>query len=298
MHPIAHATIAATVITSALGAFVLCLLVFRYGFEPAEEESLEAKHRRYFVTRLGHAAGAVFFAITAGLAGIALGLPAPKVAEAPRPADRVAFAPAQDLATLREEHLRLGEVVHGLGQSVQGLGERVGRAEAVAQRLITRASETKVEDKPAPRRPIAPTPTSRPASTTRTAPVIVPAPRSDAAPAAIPVAVTPTARPSAGSAPQAGPASEAPQPSGMALAAAAPTPAPTPIPTPTLSAVSAPTAVAEAKAPTEPHRVVDRRPEPTRSFTSEAARLGEAFVRSFANATRTVRQFVQDLAVE
>jgi hypothetical protein len=147
MHPIAHATITATVVTSALGALVLCLLVFRYGFEPPEDESLDARHRRFFVTRLGHAAGAVFFAITAGLAGIALGLPAPRVAEAPRPAAAVAFAPAGEVATLRAEHRRLGEIVHGLGQAVQGLGDRVTHAEGTAQRLSAVVTDTVKERK-------------------------------------------------------------------------------------------------------------------------------------------------------
>ncbi|HXG16759.1 MAG TPA: hypothetical protein VNK50_10950, partial [Calidithermus sp.] len=54
------------VLTSA-GAFLMCLLVIRYGFTPLDEDPEEAAHR-LFLTRLAHAAAAVCFAGAALLA--------------------------------------------------------------------------------------------------------------------------------------------------------------------------------------------------------------------------------------
>ena len=59
MHAIAHYGLGLSIVTSALGAFMLCLLVFRYGFAPPDEEAPNERYRRHFVTRLGHAASAV-----------------------------------------------------------------------------------------------------------------------------------------------------------------------------------------------------------------------------------------------
>lgn len=127
MHSIAHYA-AAIILTSALGAFVLCLLVIRYGFTPAEDEPPPARHRRFFVTRLGHAAGAVCFAITAALAGVALG----ESARAPAGVAPVVSEPV-DVAPL---HAGQAQLAH----DVRTLDERIERTEALLAELRAAAA--------------------------------------------------------------------------------------------------------------------------------------------------------------
>lgn len=128
MHSIAQYGLGLSIVTSALGAFMLCLLVFRYGFAPPDEEAPDERYRRHLVTRLGHAAGAVCFAISAGLAAIVLGAPTHVESQAP-----VATVPPAELATLRSENRRLGDSVHTLTA-------RLDEAETAMQRL--RATST------------------------------------------------------------------------------------------------------------------------------------------------------------
>jgi hypothetical protein len=78
MHALAHSAtpwaLPAVIVTSALGALLMCLLVLRYGFPgdtEAESSPAEASRRR-LLTRLGHAAAGVCFAISAMLGLVAL----------------------------------------------------------------------------------------------------------------------------------------------------------------------------------------------------------------------------------
>jgi hypothetical protein len=136
MHSIAHYA-AGIIIASALGAFVLCLLVIRYGFTPADDEPLPVRHRRFFVTRLGHAAGAVCFAITASLGGVALSL----ASRTPAPVAPVARAPAVDIGPLEAGQTRLAH-------DLRSLDERIERAEAALAELRTASAA------PPPRRAV------------------------------------------------------------------------------------------------------------------------------------------------
>lgn len=146
MHPIAYYAVAATILTSALGAFLLCVLVFRYGFEPPEDEVVEDRHRRFFVTRLGHAGGAVCFAITAGLAAVALGMPSRTVVDVPRP--EVTRA---DVAALRAGDSRVDE-------ALRAIAERLARTEtsiADVRANAARAADVAKAERAAASRPVA-----------------------------------------------------------------------------------------------------------------------------------------------
>jgi len=89
MPPSAHAALVISIIASAIGALVMCLLVARYGLTPAAEEADSGTQRLF--TRFGHALGGVCFAATAIMAIVALGVPrqvppSPAVAVQPDPA--------------------------------------------------------------------------------------------------------------------------------------------------------------------------------------------------------------------
>ena len=131
MQTIAHYA-AAIILTSALGAFVLCLLVIRYGFVQADDEPLPTRHRRFFVTRLGHAVGAVCFAITAGLAAVALTLGSRPALPFASDASAPGAAAVVDVAPLQAGQTRLAH-------DMRALDERIERAEAVLAELRTAA---------------------------------------------------------------------------------------------------------------------------------------------------------------
>jgi hypothetical protein len=72
MSPLAYSALTAVIFTSAAGALVMCLLVFKYGFAPSADELPSASVRRLFITRLGHALAGTCFAATAILAAVTL----------------------------------------------------------------------------------------------------------------------------------------------------------------------------------------------------------------------------------
>jgi hypothetical protein len=61
----------ATILASALGAIVLCLVLLLYGFPRDSEDESPSRARRLFVIRLGHAVAAACFAAAAILGGVA-----------------------------------------------------------------------------------------------------------------------------------------------------------------------------------------------------------------------------------
>jgi hypothetical protein len=281
MHSIAHDGLGVSIITSALGAFLLCLLVFRYGFSPADDESPEQRSRRQFVTRLGHAAGAVCFAITAGLAAVALGVSDRSSAEAPA----ALAAPSPELRVLRTENQRLGETVHTLGA-------RLTEPEAALQRLHATSTETskKIDrlDRGAATARVAPTPSARESrrpgvERLDSAP---PAPRRFApgvesrAPVLRPAAVSPATRPVSL------PPVDAPS--------AAITPAPQATTTPDAPPVRT-TAVAERAPTTVAVSAPAVEPDPIDSASRGVTRLGGTLTRGFLNIGKSIRRFVEDL---
>lgn len=72
MSPLAYSALTAVIFTSAAGALVMCLLVFKYGFAPSPDELPPGSMRRVFITRLGHALAGTCFATTAILAAVTL----------------------------------------------------------------------------------------------------------------------------------------------------------------------------------------------------------------------------------
>src|SRR5256885_10583829 len=76
MSPLAHTALAASIVLSALGAVVICLLTAVYGFAPPDGEPPSRATRRLFLTHVGHVVAAACFAGTAILLAVALGQPA------------------------------------------------------------------------------------------------------------------------------------------------------------------------------------------------------------------------------
>ena len=72
MEPTAQYALTGSVVASALGGITLSLLIVGYGFTSAEDETPDAARRRLFLIRIGHAAAAVCFAVTALLSVVAL----------------------------------------------------------------------------------------------------------------------------------------------------------------------------------------------------------------------------------
>src|SRR5919109_220367 len=72
MPPSAHTALVVSIVASAVGALVMCLLVARYGLRP---KSAQDDERGLLATRFGHALAGVCFAATGILAIVALSVP-------------------------------------------------------------------------------------------------------------------------------------------------------------------------------------------------------------------------------
>ena len=73
MDALARYALFGCVLASSLGGIAVCVVGFKYGLAPpAEDDPIEATHRRLFVTHLAHAFAVVAFALTAMLAGSVL----------------------------------------------------------------------------------------------------------------------------------------------------------------------------------------------------------------------------------
>ncbi len=108
-----------SVVASAVGGIVLCLLIVRYGFGPPDDEAPAAARRRLFFTRLGHSLAAVCFAVTALLSVTAL---------APRAAGT---APGDMPARLADE-------IRTLEARIQALEAGIGRLQGTLDGLLRR----------------------------------------------------------------------------------------------------------------------------------------------------------------
>jgi hypothetical protein len=122
MSSLAQAALGASIVVSAAGAVVLCIITVVYGFTPPSEEAPERATRRLFLTRAGHALAAACFAGTAILIAVALAQPV----RGPAPTG-VTSALTSRLDTLVE---RLG-----------GVEERMKDSEKTLQRLETEVSD-------------------------------------------------------------------------------------------------------------------------------------------------------------
>jgi len=233
MPPLAHAALAASIVLSALGAVIVCLLIVAYGFTPSGEETPLRATRRLFVTRMGHAAAAACFAATAILLAVVLAqlvhTPAP-------PASVDARVPA------------LGVRVDDQGQRIERVERRVESAERAVERVATEV-DAAVSPRPIPQASPAP---------------VVLAPAAVAPPKPVKKVVTPPAKPLAT------PAKRVERPQSIATASrrADPTPA---VERP--AAVTSPdsTPVTHAPAPKDAHEPVTS-PAPISVASSTAVR--------------------------
>ena len=134
MPPLAHGALAASIVLSALGAVIVCLLIVAYGFTPSGEETPLRATRRLFVTRIGHAAAAACFAGTAILLAVVLA----QAGHAPAPpATADARVPA------------LGVRVEGQEQRIERVERRVESAERAVERVATEV-DAAVSPRPIP----------------------------------------------------------------------------------------------------------------------------------------------------
>jgi hypothetical protein len=121
MPQLAYSALTAVIFTSAAGALVMCLLVFKYGFAPSPDEPPSAAARRVLITRLGHALAGTCFATAAILGVVAL-------------AELSGVAPpatvAYDRFATDERIARLASRVGAVESRLQRADERVRRVEA------------------------------------------------------------------------------------------------------------------------------------------------------------------------
>jgi len=227
MPPLAHTALAASIVLSALGAVIVCLLTALYGFTPEEKERPARAARRRLLTRVGHVVATACFAGTAILLTVVLALTA-RSSSTTSPDARV---PALDAKI--DAHM----------QRLQGVEQRMKDSEQALERLETEVSEGAVRSM-APEAAPAVIDAPRPAEQPRPVSAAKPAPRPRAAivpvkpPAkAAPSAPKPAERPAPAAAPPppVTPATEravAPAPIDEPAASPAPPPVTTPPPTP------------------------------------------------------------------
>jgi hypothetical protein len=124
MPPLAHSALTAVIFTSAAGALVICLLVFKYGFAPSPDEPASASVRRVTFTRLGHAMAGTCFAATAILAAVTLADLSGAAASAP------AVLAEDDRRATQSRLTALSSRLAAAESRVQRADERVRKIEA------------------------------------------------------------------------------------------------------------------------------------------------------------------------
>lgn len=141
MPPSAHTALVVSIVASALGALVMCLLVARYGLSSGSSEEGE---RALLATRFGHALAGVCFAATGILAVVALVAPPRESRPAPTTVvkiepDRAAEARLQALAgELKAMAARLDQAearMTVVDSAARRLGDEVGSMSARAKQL-------------------------------------------------------------------------------------------------------------------------------------------------------------------
>src|SRR5262245_1803856 len=126
------------IVLTSVGAFLMCLLVIRYGFGTREIDLDTDEARRLAMTRIGHAVAAVCFAGAALLAVVALParMPRPQpVAQAPAPS--AAAVPAAALDEQAREIARLRDALH---ETQLEMDEKLSAVENRVANLLGRTS--------------------------------------------------------------------------------------------------------------------------------------------------------------
>lgn len=141
MHAFTHAAatwaLPGIIAASALGALLMCLLVLRYGFPPAE--GAPGANGRFLASRLGHAVAGTCFSVSAMLAVVALSQPPRAAAPAPAPVVADTSALQAEVEGLRRQLAtlegRLGQSETRLGAAESRLTAGEGRGDASASRV-------------------------------------------------------------------------------------------------------------------------------------------------------------------
>lgn len=271
----AHTALVVSIVASALGALVMCLLVARYGLSTSRGDDPE---RGLLVTRFGHAFAGVCFAATGILALVALVAPTREARPAPTTIvkvepDRAAEARLQALAADMKAFTSRLEQAEARMSSMDGVSRRVGdevasmRAHAQQLERMIAAIPRRVVVAEPPVKESKPTPVVK---EPKAAPVVKEAPRATPPPAVV------DAPPPAPAAPAGPPAPAMPEP----VAGPRP-PAPEPVVTPRPRAaepVAARTPEPAASARVVPHSGRATIEAPARSADGGAAmaKPGEA----------------------
>jgi len=127
------------IVLTSVGAFLMCLLVIRYGFGSREIDVDDDEARRLAMTRIGHAVAAVCFAGAALLAVVALAARTPSrpqpTAQAPTPP--AATVPAAALDDQAREIARLRDALH---QTQLDMDEKLSAVESRVANLLSQVS--------------------------------------------------------------------------------------------------------------------------------------------------------------
>lgn len=122
MHWVALYALTGSILASAIGGIVLCLLIVRYGFTPpSPDEPVELTHRRFFATRLAHAVAAVCFAATAVLTVVA-------VARLTGAGRQTTVATAEDVRRLEARVAAIEGIVGTVDSALAGILQRLEEA--------------------------------------------------------------------------------------------------------------------------------------------------------------------------
>ncbi|HXG03263.1 MAG TPA: hypothetical protein VNO23_07640 [Candidatus Binatia bacterium] len=126
MQPLTQYLLTGSIVASALGGLVLCLVIIRYGFPAPEDEAPDEAQRRIFLTRLGHAVAAFCFAVTALLTAAALGARGSGGAAADTDVGRL----TTEIRALDERVAAVEQAVVRVSHSLDALLEHAERANA------------------------------------------------------------------------------------------------------------------------------------------------------------------------
>ena len=130
MQTFAQLALPGTILVSALGAVVLCVVVLLYGFK-SEPDDDAAPVRRLLFIRLGYALAAACFAVALMLSTMAL-------------LDQRRVAAAAPTAPPRDDVPRLATRINELEQRLAAAESRVGDAATVATSPLTAAAASPV----------------------------------------------------------------------------------------------------------------------------------------------------------
>ncbi|MBI2218817.1 MAG: hypothetical protein HYU51_16145 [Candidatus Rokubacteria bacterium] len=139
MQPFSDFALAASILTCALGAIILCVLAYRYGFGDVTEEASQAMLHRAYMTRLGHVAGVVCFAVAAGFTIVALAVQLRAPATPPTVRETTSPDVARQLERLeqtRADQAELAERLRMVGERLQSAEATIGRLRSEQARMV------------------------------------------------------------------------------------------------------------------------------------------------------------------